>query len=330
MASLLLLSTTPATTSREQAIENYKALLKKKKDINRKNKAIQTKIGHFLRKNNIDLAGSVTNLSNLNSEEEATLYGELFDKLKGITEDLVRETTEFDEEGSEIESSRKKTERQINLVEEQFKDIKTKITKNARDSQTNKPIPSELLLTIAKIEKEKELELRKLMLTKFREHNRLMQVERAHREDFMFSSSNAPLSSQLAMENALCQAEIDRAVERDIDVRQRIVESIVMMSHIGMKFHFLKEGINKLEAQNDVLKKTMNVRKEQLRNVKADEEKLSTEKANLEDKAVLLSNMKLLRDYKQTSQLLQAEMDNNTKLRKVLGHWWEGLQSKIP
>ena len=322
---MLLLSTTPATTSREQAIENYKALLKKKKDINRKNKAIQTKISQYVRKHKIDLASSVTSLSNLTTEEEATMYEDLLDKLKVITEDELRETTEFNDDLTKIELSRSKNEKKIHSVEEQFKESKSKIAKHARDSHTNKPIPTEFLVTVSKIEKEKELELRKLILTRLREDNRLEQIERAHRDDFKFSSSNPQLSSQLAMENTLCNAEVDRVMERDIDVRQKIVESIVMMSHIRMKFHFLKEGVTKLEAQDDVLKTKMNEKKEQLRNIKADEEKLSTERAKMEDKALLVTNLKLLRDYKQTSELLELEMQNNTKMRKVLGHWWEGL-----
>ena len=41
--------------SREQAIENYKSLLKKKKDLSRKNRALQTKIAQHARKNKLDL-----------------------------------------------------------------------------------------------------------------------------------------------------------------------------------------------------------------------------------------------------------------------------------
>ena len=52
--------TVSETTSRnrEQAIENYKALLKKKKDLSRKNRALQTKISQYIRKNKIDLEGN--------------------------------------------------------------------------------------------------------------------------------------------------------------------------------------------------------------------------------------------------------------------------------
>ena len=42
---------------REQSIENYKGLLKKKKDLARKNRALQTKIAQYIRKNKIDLEG---------------------------------------------------------------------------------------------------------------------------------------------------------------------------------------------------------------------------------------------------------------------------------
>ena len=44
---------------REQSIENYKGLLKKKKDLGRKNRALQTKISQYIRKNKIDLEGKI-------------------------------------------------------------------------------------------------------------------------------------------------------------------------------------------------------------------------------------------------------------------------------
>ena len=44
---------------RDQAIETYKALLKKKKDLSRKNRALQTKISQYIRKNKIDLEGNI-------------------------------------------------------------------------------------------------------------------------------------------------------------------------------------------------------------------------------------------------------------------------------
>ena len=45
--------------TREQNIENYKLLIKKKKDLTRKNRALQTKIAQYVRKNKIDLEGEM-------------------------------------------------------------------------------------------------------------------------------------------------------------------------------------------------------------------------------------------------------------------------------
>ena len=49
------MSLTVAT--REQSIDNYRALLKKKSDLTRKNRAMQTKIAQYIRKNKIDIDG---------------------------------------------------------------------------------------------------------------------------------------------------------------------------------------------------------------------------------------------------------------------------------
>ena len=54
-----------SVNTREQNIENYKLLIKKKKDLTRKNKALQTKIAQYVRKNKLDLEGQMINREKL-------------------------------------------------------------------------------------------------------------------------------------------------------------------------------------------------------------------------------------------------------------------------
>ena len=320
-----LLSTTPITSSREQAIDSYRALLKRKKDTKRKNNMMQTKIANYVRKNKIDLGNNIANCSNLSSEEEAVMYEDLLNKLRTINETEVNETNEMNEELAMIKMSKAKIERKISAVEEQFKEAKSKIIKQAKDSKTGKTISQNFILATGKVEKEKKLEMRRLLLRYLREKNRLEQVESEHREDYQFSTSDPNLSSQLAMENALCFAELEKVSDKDVKTKYRISESIVMMSHIHMKLHFLNMGANMLEAQKSILKATEDERKAELKKAKCDAEKLYKERANLENRALLVANLKLLRDYKQTSDQLEINIQNNKKLKKILGHWWEGL-----
>ena len=77
-------SSLSAINTREQAIDQYKALLKKKKDLTRKNRAVQTKIAQYARKHKIDLTGNV-DLAETLPEEDAKIYNNLLDQLKDIT-----------------------------------------------------------------------------------------------------------------------------------------------------------------------------------------------------------------------------------------------------
>ena len=43
----------------------------------------------------------------------------------------------------------------------------------------------------------------------------------------------------------------------------------------------------------------------------------------LESKAGLLKNIPLLRDFKISQSLLEAEENQNEKIKKKLGFWWE-------
>ena len=67
-------------------------------------------------------------------------------------------------------------ETKIDRGEEQLHEMKSKIVRSARDSQTNLPIHSELISSIRKQEIFKENELRKLRFSHFREQKRLEQV----------------------------------------------------------------------------------------------------------------------------------------------------------
>ena len=55
---------------------------------------------------------------------------------------------------------------------------------------------------------------------------------------------------------------------------------------------------------------------------------LEAEGTNLEGKQILLTNTKLLKDYKQTStsHMLSLKVENN---EKCLGQWWEGLENEV-
>ena len=78
--------------TREQAIDQYKALLKKKKDLTRKNRAVQTKIAQYARKHKIDLTGNV-DLAETTPEEDAKIYNGLLDQLKNITHEKAKYCT---------------------------------------------------------------------------------------------------------------------------------------------------------------------------------------------------------------------------------------------
>ena len=59
-------------------------MLKKKKDLTRKNRAVQTKIAQYARKHKIDLTGNV-DLTETTPEEDSRIYNDLLDQLKDIT-----------------------------------------------------------------------------------------------------------------------------------------------------------------------------------------------------------------------------------------------------
>ena len=132
---------------------------------------VQTKIAHYLRKNKIDLTLTMSSLDNMTTLEEKKEYEKLLKKLKEITDNQVRETTDFHEEISDTESHKNKIESKINHTEIAFKETKSKVFRSAKDSQTNEQIHPEVISSIEKQETYKETELRKLRLANLCEQN---------------------------------------------------------------------------------------------------------------------------------------------------------------
>lgn len=324
MASLL--STSPST--REQAIERYSALVKKRRDIARKNLMLQTKIAQYVRKNKIDLTSTKCSLENMTPEEEKKEYETLVKIIRDVTNNQVKETAAFVEELSHVDAEKNKIDSKIDRNEEDLEEIKAKVFRTARNSQTNLPIHPELLSTLHKQEIFKDKELRKLRLSHIREQNRLEEVSRGAGCSSVEAGSERALCGTLQMENDLYTEQLDRREETSQDIRRGTAKSIVMISHVAMKLHFVKIDVEKMQNEEVALRGKLNELREDLLSVKDRTRILESERRDMENKMVLLANTKLLQDYKETSHLLILELETNDKLRKCLGQWWEGLQKE--
>ncbi len=85
----------------------------------------------------------------------------------------------------------------------------------------------------------------------------------------------------------------------------------------------------RLEEQNIALDKRVAELQDTLRDFKTKEMKLQIQKNELEDKAGMLANSKLLVDYQNTLDCFETTTKRNGRLKKRLGHWWQGL-TKVP
>ena len=128
------------------------------------------------------------------------------------------------------------------------------------------------------------------------------------------------------MENDLYYDQVDRSNEANIDMRKTTAKNIVMISHASMKLHFVKEDADRMREEEKMLRKKLLHQREKLLSSKDKTRILEADRIDMENKVELLANTKLLNDFKETSDLLSLELENNEKLRKSLGHWWEGIQ----
>ena len=134
------------------------------------------------------------------------------------------------------------------------------------------------------------------------------------------------LSSTLVMENGLYCDQLDNREDRDQNMRKDTARNIVMISLACMKLHFISIDVQRLQNEDIALKENLGRLRDNLLSCKGKARLVEAERTELENKEVLLTNTKLLKDYTETSRQLSLEVRNNEKLRKCLGRWWEGLQ----
>ena len=82
------------------------------------------------------------------------------------------------------------------------------------------------------------------------------------------------------------------------------------MDKLVEKFQLLNRCYNKLKEAFDAEKNT--------------ERERMYEKNMLEDKAGMVRNIPMLRDFKMTKNEVETRCKNNDRLREKLGRWWEG------
>ena len=183
-------------------------------------------------------------------------------------------------------------------------------------------------IKVCRIHSFKDAELRKLRLLRIRELSRLRKVLTDSNEGLGGANPYVNVCSQLRMENDLYYGELDRGEDLNYDMKKNIARNIVFISHIAMKLHFVTESVSKLEEQNVMLNMQFMNKRETLFKIKDLKRALEEEIKDKQEQFELLTNTKLLKDFKMTDDLLSQELENNSRLLKVLGHWWEGFDEK--
>ena len=98
-------------------------------------------------------------------------------------------------------------------------------------------------------------ELRKLRFCNICEQNRLERVTQPLDTDPLENNSAKELCGQLRMENDLYYEALDKSEAANIDMRKTTAKNIVMISHVSMKLHFIKEDVYRKQEEEEVLRK---------------------------------------------------------------------------
>ena len=298
---------------RDQAIEKYLALTKHKRELQRKNQKVQTKIAQHLRKNKIEFTSSTPAGQVLTEDEEKAEYAKLLQELANITETKERENTEFEQEINDIQNKKKKVDRDIRKIENDFESTKTKVVKTAKDSQTGSPMSMEAVHEINKRLAEKESELRLLRLNQIKTREKLKKLEELHKPKAMDKSQAK--REELNLENKVYSDKLEEGEDKMASLRHKIAGDVVMLSHLAMKLYYVKMDTEQLGTEDEQLTQKLDNLKQEIIFLKSAKMELIGEKEELAEKAGMIANTILLGDFKDTKEEFESEINLNEKLR---------------
>jgi chromosome segregation ATPase len=303
---------------RDQAIEKYLALIKHKRELQRKNQKIQTKIAQHLRKNKIEFTSSLP-AGQAQSEEEEK-YSKLLQELAYITETREHENTEFEQELNDIQGKKKKTDREIRNIENYFESTKTKIIKTAKDSQTASPISMEAMHEINKRLAEKESELRLLRLNQIKTREKLQTLEDLHRPKTVDKSQSK--REELNLENKVYSDKLEEGEDKMASLRHKIAGDVVMLSHLAMKLYYVKMDTEQLGTEDQHLTDKLDNLKSEIIALKSEKMQLMADKEELSERAGMIANTVLLGDFKDTTEEFEKKINSNAKLDTKLKNFY--------
>ena len=93
-----------------------------------------------------------------------------------------------------------------------------------------------------------------------------------------------------------------------------------------LRNHFLATEVEKLATQYAGLNKQCSERKKRLEEVKAEQARLRAEKIECEERAGMVANIPMLRDFTITEETLARQIQTNEDMKSRLGWWWEGFK----
>ncbi|KAL0487157.1 coiled-coil domain-containing protein [Acrasis kona] len=292
--------------SHDRLLELYRRALEEKDRLYQQAKKQQAKLAEVFK--NTKKAGDDSSKDKVLTETE-----ERYAKHVGEHKELRNELNELKSKNREqLSSMRAKLElRQANADELQisYRNFKISQAYSAVGSRTGKPIPKKRIEAFAKIEKEKDEQVRKVRTAYIELKNMKEALDDSIKKKEEFSKGLHLIDfEQLKMENSTLNEKIEEKNETTTTVH--------VLTHVKEKLQFVQSENSEMQRALGLLDDDLAKHKDILGQIKRERDVLKTENLDMRDQTPLVGNDALLMDYENRKKEIAVLKNRVSRLEK--------------
>jgi hypothetical protein len=297
--------------SHEKLLELYRRALEERERLHSQSKKQQSKLAEFFK-------NTKKNTEDVGKEKVLTETEERYAKHVGEHKELRVELNELKQK-NEVQINEMKLrleERQANATELQisYRNFKITMAYSAQGSRTGKPIPKKKIEAFAKLEKEKDDQVRKTRTNYIELKNMKEALDQSIKEKEEFSKGLHLIDfEQLKMENSTLNEKIEEKNESLQKSRLKATTTVHILTHVKEKLQFVQSENLEMQRALGMLEDDLAKHKDILSQIKRERDVLKSENLDMRDQTPLVGNDALLMDYenrKKEIAVLKTRVDS--------------------
>jgi hypothetical protein len=257
------------------------------------------------------------------NEQARQEYLTLLDQLSHLWAELEQKREEAESKIDTLTARLDSSDEKCTELAQTFKQFKREISKEARNSRTNKGIKFKRILALEAEEEQKDRFIAEQRLKHLHLYQEIQDMEKTMKEKEKLADGLHLIDfEQLKIENQTLNEKIEERNDELHKLRKKTTSTVQVLTHIKEKVTFLRSENQELMEQLDGIQGGVNHAREELTQAKRIRDQLRAENLVLKEKQGFIGSDLLVNDFEGRKMELDKKQKELNELRKQ----WEMYQ----